>query len=169
MDDETPLPGTPEANDLIVRDSSGDPSRDPRMIAMTERESYERIIEGLKLASDAAAHLARREPENHAVWRLLALKLDQMRRIAVGLAGIDLPMRQKETEEVRGEAQQWRPARDRFRQGIRQAAGGMRQLATCFRLDLRWANMARTLEYMQSKMTAAAKRKTASLILPPGY
>jgi hypothetical protein len=169
MTDESvpPIPGTPEANDLIVRGSDGDPVRDPRMVAMTERESYERVIEGLKMAADAAEHLARNEPENHGIWRRLASNLDQCRRISVQIAGLGLTIKERQTEEPRGSSSMpWRPARDRFREGCRQAAGGMRQLAICFRNDFAWSKMAKMLESMQAKMTAAAKKKTASLILP---
>jgi hypothetical protein len=164
---DTPLPGTPEANDLVVRGLDGDPLPDPRTTAMLERESYERVVEGLKLASDAAVHLARQEPENQAVWHALARKLDLVRRGAVQVAGIESELKVRQTEEVRGNVLPWRSARDRFRDGVKQAAGGMRQLATCFRLELQWLRMARDLEAMQAKMLAKALRKTrSSLILP---
>ena len=154
-------------DNVIQRDRAGDPVRDPRMVAMTERESYERVIDGLKIAAEAAAHLALNEPENAAVWARLCLWLDKTRRLAVEVARIGLSMQQLETERPR-QAMLWRPSRDRFREGIRQAAGGMRQLAVCFRQDLVWSRMANQLEHMQAKLTTAAKRKTASLILPPG-
>jgi hypothetical protein len=167
-DDYTPpIPGTPESNDLVVRGPDGDPLPDPRAIVMLERESYERIIEGLKIAADAAMHLAAQELENMSAWLRLAAKLDQVRRAAVQVAGIDSPSKQRETERLRGNALPWRDARGRFREGIKQAAGGMRQLATCFRMELLWLRMARDLEQMQTKMLARAIRKTrSSLILP---
>lgn len=148
-------------NDLVIRGEDGDPVQDvgTRMI---ERQSYERVVEGLALSADACMHLVRRDPEHAGYWRKLAGNLDAVRRIAVSHAGIGDTITLKQTEVVRGEAMAWRSARDRFKDGIKQAAGGMRQLATCFRMDFTWARMANELDAMEQKMDAIQKRATRS-------
>lgn len=170
MSDQPPIPEKKEAEGIQV-DAQGDPLRQGTL--MIERESYERVIEGLKIASDAAAHLAKYETgKAWEVWRKLANNLDQVRRIAVQKAGLGLAMKERETTEVRGEPMPWRRAKDRFREGLIQAAGGMRQMATCFRGDFAWSRMATDLEQLDAKMRGATTRVptlNGGLILPPGY
>lgn len=168
----------------IELDANGDPIRQGSL--MNERQSYERVVEGLKISSDAAAHLAKIEPESTKQWMAMAKKLDQARRIAVQHAGLGLAMREKETSEVRGDPMHWKIARDRFREGLVQAAGGMRQLATCHRGDFIWSRMATDLEMLELKLrsinpsnalqnrkldrwAARPARTAGGILLPPGY
>lgn len=178
LTDETILgpDGCPAAapEQLIETDANGDPVRQGTL--MLERESYERVIEGLKMISDACAHLIRHEPLQAEHWRGFMTRFDQARRIAVQQAGLGLTMREKETAEVRGEPLPWKQCRQRFLQGVEQAAGGCRQLATCHRGDLWWSQMAATLDDMSRKLQAMrraavrkAVREAPALILPPGY
>jgi hypothetical protein len=81
--------------------ADGDPVRQGSL--MNERQSYERVIEGLKIASDAAMHLLKQEGDKPFDWRSIATKLDQARRIAVQYAGLGLVLREKQTEQVRGD------------------------------------------------------------------
>ena len=147
----------PEPKGIEV-DRHGDPIL--QGTRMLERESYERIIEGLKLAADACMHLIRQEPESAQRWRGLCMRLDQCRRIAIQHAGIDDVIRAKQTEDMRGDPMRWREGRKRFREGLVQAAGGMRQLATCFRMDVAWSHMATMLEAMERSI------RTPKLMLP---
>lgn len=163
-----------DPNQGIVLDANGDPVRQGTL--MNERESYERVIEGLKMVSEACAHLIRHEPLQAEHWRKFMVRFDQARRIAVQHAGLGLTMRQKETQEVRGEPLPWKKCRQRFLEGVEQAAGGCRQLATCHRGDLWWSTMAMTLDDMARKLNAMrraavkkAVRQAPALILPPGY
>ncbi len=169
-------------NNLVVRGSDGDPLPHPTGTKMIEKESYERVIEGLKMAADACMHLRRHEPENHTIWTDIGKLLDKMRRDACILAGLDIVMQQLETPLGQGNPYGWRKARDRFINGIRQATGGMRQLATCFRGDLQWSLMAQGLERREIAFrrmlfgrrstlapTPAAAAKLPKIILPPGY
>lgn len=173
MTDDTQPQTAPSADDnnLIERDAQGNPI--PLGSRMIERESYERIIEGLKQASDAAEHLAGREPNARDMWKAVAAKLDQVRRIAVQHAGLGLVMKEKQTaSKVSGDLMKWRDSRNRFRMGLIQAAGGMRQLATCFRGDINWSHLAVQVERMQQKVLApktAKPKPRPSIILPPGY
>jgi hypothetical protein len=172
-----PIPGTPEANDLVVRGADGDPVPDPRGTRMEELESYERVIEGLRIAADACMHLARHEPKDCETWKSVGMLLDRVRLEATKLAAVGLTMRQQETSpDVRGAPLVWRDARKRFLDGLRQATGGMRQLAVCFRAEMRWALMAGELERRQKAFEALlrpahpvfgrALRRPSGLILP---
>lgn len=173
--DGKPLDGDDKVRpEGIEVDANGDPVRQGTL--MLERESYERVIEGLKMVSDACAHLMRHEPLQAEHWRKFMVRFDQARRIAVQHAGLGLVMKETETSEVRGEPLPWKLCRQRFLEGVVQAAGGCRQLATCHRGDLWFSTMAGTLEDMSRKLnamrrTAARKavREAPALILPPGF
>lgn len=163
---------TEDPNKGIEVDANGDPVRQGSL--MNEKQSYERVIEGLKIASDAAMHLLKQEPANGRQWRFLAGNLDKVRRACVQHAGLGLTMREKETGEVRGDPMRWRFARLRFREGLIQAAGGMRQLATCHRGDFWWSRSATELEKLEVSVRTPKRQRmlgsaAAGLILPPGY
>jgi hypothetical protein len=166
--------GTKPQQQFVELGADGDPIRQGTL--MLEKESYERVIEGLKMISDACAHLIHHEPLNAEYWRGFMTRFDKARLICVQEAGLGLSMREKETQEVRGNPRPWRECRQRFLDGIEQAAGGCRQLATCHRGDLWWSQMAETLDDMARKLNAArraavkkAVREAPALILPPGY
>lgn len=164
---------TEDPNKGIELDANGDPVRQGSL--MNERQSYERVIEGLKIAADAASHLAAHEPKNHRQWRFFAGNLDQVRRAAVQQGGLGLTMKEKETSEVRGDPMSWRNARARFREGLVQAAGGMRQLATCHRGDFWWSAAATQLEKLEINIRTPKRTRVlpglggSPLILPPGF
>lgn len=147
-------------NDLVVRGEDGDPIADPVSVRMFEKDSYERVIEGLKIAADAAAHLVRTENEHAAYWNKQRRNLDMVRKICMQYAGLEASITFKETNEMRNTSGlSWRQGRDRFRDGIKQVAGGMRQLATCHRKDLVWAKMAADMESMSTKLAAKTVNK----------
>lgn len=170
------MDGNPAAapEQLIETDAHGDPVRQGSL--MSERMSYERVIEGLKMVSDACAHLIRHEPLKAEYWRGFMTRMDKARRICVQYAGLGLVMQQNETPELRGDPLPWKQCRQRFLEGVEQAAGGCRQLATCHRGDLWWSTMAGTLDNLARKLHAMRKaavrnavREAPALILPPGY
>lgn len=154
--------------------ADGDPIAHPTGTRMIEKESYERVIEGLKMAADACMHLAKQEPQQCVMWKDIGQKLDKVRLTSCKLAGLDLSMKQLETQDARGEAYAWRFARERLLQGIQQASGGMRQLAVCFRADVNWSIMAQTLDRSVAKLRKLLVGKVPAnapspLILPPGF
>ncbi len=174
IDDPTPIPGTPEANDLVVRGADGDPLPHPTGVRMVEKESYERVIEGLRMTADACMHLAKMEPAEAETWKGIGQLMDRLRLEACKLARTDLSMKQLETPEMRGAPVNWRVARNRFLDGVRQATGGMRQLASCFRGDYTWSFMAQQLERKEQIFRALLvgskpQAKGSGLILPPGF
>lgn len=150
-------------NNLVVRGADGDPIPHPTGTRMIERESYERVVEGLKMSADACHHLAKHEPLKASVWTDIAQMLDKMRREAAALAGLDLEMKQAETQRARGAPYSWRKARDRFLDGLKQTTGGMRQLATCFRGDFTWSFMAQQLERYEKNFRALLKPQSTVL------
>ncbi len=155
------LDGLPAAapEQVIETDANGDPIRQGSL--MDERQSYERVIDGLKMVSDACAHLIRHEPLKAEYWRGFMTRMDQARRICVQYAGLGLAMREKETSgDLRGDPLPWRQCRQRFLDGVVQASGGCRQLATCHRGDLWWTRMADTLDDMARKLQAARARRS---------
>lgn len=156
----------PEDNNLVVRDAQGDPL--PLGTRMLEKESYERVIEGLKLAAEGAAHLAVHYYRAHEITAVnaysgLARRFDELRLLAVEIAGAGDRHLHKETQEVRGNPLAFIHARVRLRNGLKQAGGGMRQLATCHRGDLRWSIMASQIEEMHRKLTT----RPSSILRPP--
>lgn len=157
----------------IPRGRDGDPLPDPRGTRMIERESYERVIEGLKMAADACMHLAKQQPQEGQTWKDIGAILDRLRLEAWKLAGLELSMQVNATAGARGNPYAWKRARQRFLDGLRQATGGMRQLATCFRGDYRWSFMAQELERREAIFRGLlAGRSGPGLkkrILPPGF
>lgn len=142
--------------DLLERGADGDPL--PQGTRMIEKESLERVIEGLKIAADAASRLERMESEHSYYWLKLRLRIDGSRKIACGLAGFGSAPFKETAPSWGGEVGGWRKARMDFRDGIKQAAGGARQMATCHRGDLAWSKMAGALEGMQSKLNKITNR-----------
>lgn len=167
--------GSPDANNLVFRGADGDPLPHPSGTRMIEKESYERVIEGLKMSSDACMHLAKQEQRDGQTWKDIGQLLDRMRLEACKLAGLDLTMKQTFTEGARGNPYAWKRARQRFLDGLKQASGGMRQLATCFRGDFRWSLLAQELERREATFRALligrahAAPAPRGLILPAHY
>lgn len=164
----------PQDPNAVLLGADGDPLSHPTGTRMIEKESYERVIEGLKMSADACMHLAKQEPETGTTWKDIGALLDRIRLEAAKLGGVDLVMKQLETQGARGNPYAWKHARKRFLDGIRQATGGMRQLAVCFRGDIRWSMMAQELERREASFRAVLVGKQIEaprrqLILPPGY
>lgn len=159
------------SNDLVVIDKDGNTeSQGTRMI---ERESYECLIEGLRIAAEAAHLLGRKEPSAQKTFRLLALKLDQCRRACVQKAGLGLAMAQTETRhDLKDSGLSWRNERQRFREGLEKASGAAKQLAVYFRADMEWLFVSNMLETMTEKLKVTPNsnyrpdRQHSSLMMP---
>lgn len=160
-------PSAPDtSNDLVIRGADGDPV--PLGTRMLEKESYERVVEGLKIMADSAAHLAAAEPQARETWNGLCSRLDIARRIVVQRAGLTDVIKERQTNAVMRNPLPWVVARNRFREGGRQAAGGLRQLATCHRGDFAFSQMAMQIEDMVRKLSEGAKKKLKSRLWMPG-
>lgn len=160
-------------NNLVVRGADGDPLPHPSAVSMIEKESIERVVEGLRISADACMHLAKQEPERGQAWKEIGALLDKVRLEACKLAGLEAAIRVNPTPGARGNPYAWKRARLRFLDGLKQATGGMRQLATCFRGDFRWSYMAQQLERREEAFRALLVGRTVKsipkLILPPGF
>lgn len=141
-----------EQNNLVVRDKNGDPLPDPKAVVMREKDSYERVIEGLHMAADAAKHCARQELVRFQMWTALAVKLDLVRKTACEMAGMSDKV-EKESGEVIGPGMEWLEARKRFTEGLKQAAGGCRQIAVVHRGDVAWLDMTRKIETLAQSVS----------------
>ena len=152
----------------ILLDANGDPVRQGSL--MIERQSYERVIDGLRIAAEACMHLAGWETTAAGVdnRKRLAHNLDACRRICIQRAGLDDVGRASPTAEVRGAPLAWRVAYRRLREGLVQATGGARQLATCHRMDLMWSNVARELERLERNVRSPKSVRTVHPLLGPG-
>ena len=139
--------------------------QDHRGSVMREFESYERIVEGLKRASDGARHMARwRSP---GLWNALAQFLDQLRRAVVQEAGFDRPQDRKDSvQQFGGDGLTWSDANSRLLTGLRDAESGASQIALGQRMDLRWTRYANQFRSMRDKAhdmaLLASPRKVAS-------
>ena len=123
--------------------------QDHRGTVMREFESYERIVEGLKIASDGARNMARFK--NPDLWNKLAGFLDQLRKAMVKEAGFDRPEDARESQQAFGGNMSWTTASSRVANGLKDAAGGARQIALGQRMDLRWTQYANRLDEMRDK------------------
>lgn len=124
--------------------------QDHRGSVMREFESYERIIEGLKKASDGARQMARwKHPD---LWNALAQFLDQLRRAVVQTSGFDRPEDGRDSKQAwGGEGLTWSDANTRILTGLKDASAGARQIALGQRLDLRWTRYANSFDTMRDK------------------
>jgi hypothetical protein len=87
------------------------------------------------------------------------------------LAGLsDKPVLQ--SGEVRGEAIEWLTAKRQFSDGLKQAAGGARQIAIVHRGDAMWLKIARQIDQLadSTKRSPILQPRLApgGLLLPPG-
>lgn len=112
-----------------------DVAQDKRGILITDFQSYERVIEGLKKAADAIRHRAAANHRGAAdSWNALADKLDKGRQIAVRMAGFNRLEDGKPTQRVFGGRTLSRTeTATRTTDGLRQAAAGCRQISNCHR------------------------------------
>lgn len=114
---------------------------DRRGTKMSERQSYERCIEGLKLAADGCRNLA--TYFSREAWDAQADIFDKVRAAVVKLGGIELPGDATLTaKKFGGEALTRNESYSRVVDGLGQAAGGMLQIASGHRGDLRWSKLA---------------------------
>lgn len=141
---------------------------DQRGTRMLDVDSYQRIIESLKMAADAAYHLTERDPD----WRKIAKVFDKLRSELATLGGMST-VAQDSVETIAklsGQTMGVHVAYDRVYQGLRGSAAAARQMATGHRGDLRWSAYATRLETLRDKCGALIrmKRQNAAplLILP---
>lgn len=128
--------------------------KDKRGTVMAELESWERVIDGLKMASDGARHMARYGKSDEC--NRFAAYLDQLRRAVIRDGGFDRPSdATASVVQFGGEGIPLPEACRRVVEGLKMAAAGADQIAQCQRLDMRWvlyAQKFRTLADVESKL-----------------
>ncbi len=140
-----------------------DVEQDHRGSVMREFESYERIVEGLKRASDGARNMARWK--NPDLWNTLAQFLDQLRRAVVQEAGFNRPEDARESVQIMGgDGLTWSDANSRLLMGLRDAESGANQIAQCQRMSMRWMLYATRFHAMRDKARAMALASSPLLV-----
>lgn len=133
---------------------------DQRGSLMREPESYERIIEGLKLASDGARHLAiwGEGPE----WNGLAVIYDKVRMLIAKLGRFNRPSDTRDSLALMTDASlPRREAYARVTAGLKMASAGCSQMALAHRMDMRWSLWSEQLQRLRDGANALAKSKSA--------
>lgn len=158
-----------------VHDFSDDPEfnptepieKDHRGSVMGELESWERIIDGLKMAADASRHMARfRFPDK---WNTLAQYLDSIRKAVIRDGGFDRPADATDSaQQFGGDGMAWTMASRRIADGLKMAASGADQIALCQRSDLRWVNYAQRLRTLRDTAHKLAM-KTSQRVTDQGW
>jgi hypothetical protein len=157
LDEKTAVRAAAQGQDFGDDTAAFDPAtpvteevaQEKRGTLMREFESYERIVEGLKLASDGARNMARWK--NPDLWNALAAFLDQLRKAVVQEAGFNRPEDAKDSAQVFGGEMSWTDANSRILNGLRDAGNGARQIALGQRMDLRWTRYANQFDMMRDK------------------
>jgi len=164
-------PETGQEAGLVVRGEDGDPVMSPLATKMIEIESFERVVEGLKMAADGAAHLTVLDFRSSATWAQRKKILDNVRKVAVQKIGAAQVLAFEETKDVRGTPIEWKAARHRWKEGLRQAAGGMRQMGSVWRQNILYSQIANQLESLAdaAKSDMVSRLKDRGILLPPGY
>lgn len=161
MIDNPEIDPLPEAQlEKPGQDIPGDFAPPASAIKVNERQSYEQVIEGLKRASDGCRNLA--AYFNREQWDTQADVFDKIRQGIAKLAGIGRATDETPSEKKwGGEALTRNDSYNRVYDGLTKAAGGMLQIATGHRGDLRWSKiafMAYSLRDTAGKLIRAKKR-----------
>ena len=128
--------------------------QDHRGSIMREFESYERIVEGLKLASDGARNMVQfaRDQDKKDAWNKSASFFDQIRRAIVQDSGYNRLVDTQDSKQVfGGEGMTWSTANSRILTGLKDAEAGASQIALGQRLDLRWTRYSNLLRSLRDK------------------
>lgn len=108
---------------------------------MRELESWERIIDGLKMGAEGARHMARFRHADD--WNRLASFFDSIRKAVIKDGGFDRSADATDsTQKFGGEGLSWSQAQRRIADGMKMAAAGAEQIAICQRNDIRWVRYA---------------------------
>lgn len=142
----------------MTDDTAYDPDKDPggyvpmerRGVSMNERQSYERVVDGLKQAADGARHLSPwREDEE---WDRLATLMDALRLSFVTIAKMDRPGDASlSLPKAGGLILGPKDSYERVYAGLGMASAGARQMAVCHRGDVRYSRLASGLENLRDK------------------
>ena len=124
--------------------------QDHRGSVMLEYESYERVVEGLKLAADGMRNMARFSDAD--LWNAIAEFVDSVRKAIVRLAGLGPGADTRETvTQWGGSGISRTEALSRITRGLKDSAAGANQVALVQRKDGRWLRYANQIERMRER------------------
>ena len=112
---------------------------DRRGSVMNEIQSYERVVEGGKMAADGCRNLSAWFPGED--WGNLAIVIDKIRLGCVKLAGLNRSADETILEK-HGRAMSRNDSYSRVYNGLQMMAAGCFQIATGHRGDVRWSKIA---------------------------
>jgi len=130
---------------------------------MSELQSYERIIEGLRMASDAAKHIAVIKEDQR--WTRIAHALCVVQKAIADRARMNRPQDSEINLDLPAETMPVTAAFIRHIDGLAQAIGGLRQMATYHRMQEFWLKWVKQLEDMRSK-AAGLMQARGPLVVP---
>jgi hypothetical protein len=139
--------------------------KDKRGSLMSEGESREQFVEGMKLAADGARHIARHRSPND--WNRVAQKFDSLRKAAA--KEFNRPQDQTDSAESwGGEGMSFTVAHSRMMDGLKRASAACRQIAQAHRKDwttevqqqhaLRWNRFGWGIDAMQDQVRGLARK-----------
>lgn len=157
MDDlDTPAP-VPERDDLTLNEVRGL----EKSIRMLEADTYDRLVHGLRTASEGARDIAAR---GDGMWDVFGDMLDKIRAGMTRAAHRGKPTDADPTLRRRGSdpTQQIMPSYQNIYGGLDAAAKAARQMATGHRMDLRWSVWARDLERLRDKASLMIRKQVSN-------
>ena len=146
----------PQRDDLTLNEVRGL----EKSIRMLEADSYDRLVHGLRTASEGARDIAAR---GDGMWDVFGDTLDKVRLGMVRVALRGGPADGEPTKRRRGSdpTMQILPSYQRVYNGLDAAAKASRQMATGHRMDLRWSKWAATLETLRDKASLMIRRQVS--------
>ena len=139
-----------------------------RGIRMLEVDSYDRVIDGLKQAAEGARNAACHRHGD--AWNRVADTFYKLRIMMSRLGAMNRPSDTVLSKVIFGAPKmQLVASYMRIHEGLKGAAAGARQLASCHRGDLRWTLCARQMDELQKKCSVLVRMKQHTaprLILP---
>lgn len=142
-------PDDPRKTDVIGTESG---------IRMLEEDSYERMVDGLKKASEGARSLACYIDRD--TFDLLATTMDKLRVAMVRMAGRPRPNDADSTRIKQTTRQTRIESYNALFDGLKEAAACARQFGTGHRGHLQWTLVARQLDTLRDKAGELVRRKT---------
>ena len=129
---------------------------------LTEGESYERVVDGLRLSADGAKHLAYLLTD--ANWARVGWGLECIRKAIADRSHMGREADHIVSPEIPRQSDfTITKAFLRHMDGLRAAIGGLRQMGVYHRKQEHWIHWAGKLQDMQDKAGTLLKRTTASL------
>ena len=128
---------------------------------MLEIDSYERIIDGLKIAAEGCRALGQWNEDGN--WDVLVTILDQLRFKLADASGFDRPNDKRETAVLHEiTTLSIRDAYLKVSDGLRMSSDGARQMGACHRGEVKWALCGAMIYNLRDKASELLKMRGMS-------